>query len=93
MAAGRKKGRGARDAPKGAPGRAGSLSAQQAEQRAVKAVRLVRQGKSLTAAAKAAHSDPRTVKKYARAALRRRKGTYTTVPVDAIAPTHADTNS
>ena len=47
-------------------------------------MRLVRQGKSLTAAAKAAHSDPRTVKKYARVALRRREGRYAAVPVDRM---------
>ncbi len=70
-----------RGAPKGVPPRQQSA---EAERRAVKAVRLVRQGKSLTAAARTAHSDPRTVKKYARIALRRRDGTYTAVPVDQM---------
>ena len=83
MAAGRKKkratGRGARP---GAPRDSGR--AREAEQRAVKALRLLRQGKSLTAASRGAHSDPRTVKKYAKAALRRRQGVYSATPVDQM---------
>lgn len=48
----------------------------------MEAVRQMREGKSLTAAAKATHSDPRTVKKYAGKALRQRDGTYHPASID-----------
>ncbi len=76
-----KKGK-ARGASKGAPPPQRAPASAKAQRRAVKAVRLVRKGKSLTAAAKTVHADPRTVKKYARVALRRKEGTYRAVPVD-----------
>jgi hypothetical protein len=85
VAAGKKgKTRAARGASKGAPPPPRVSASAKAERRAVKAVRLVRQGKSLTAAAKAVHADPRTVKKYARVALRRKEGTYRAVTVDQM---------
>lgn len=54
-----------------------------AMQRAVKALSHVRKGKSLTSAARLAHTSASTVLKYAGGALRKANGVYVAQPVDS----------
>lgn len=57
-----------------------------ARRRALKVVnQMRRKGRSMTAASRAAHTDPRTVKKYAHEALRQLQGHYRAVRVDQMA--------
>lgn len=84
MAGGKQPQRGVRGDPTGRPPHPRSAPSLRAERRAVGALRLMRQGKSLTAAARAVGSDPRTVRKYVGKALRHREGIYHPIPVDRM---------
>lgn len=58
--------------------------AARAERRAVEALRLMREGKSLTAAARTAKTDPRTLKKYGAEAIRQEDLFYAPTPTDRL---------
>lgn len=57
-------------------------SSVKAERRALDALRRMRQGKSLTRAARAAHTTPETVKRYERGVVKRKKRLYVAEPFD-----------
>jgi len=56
----------------------------EAERRAVRALSLMRKGLSRAQAAKRAGTTPKTIQKYAKPAIRKRKGVYQAVPVDRM---------
>ena len=68
----------------GRPVRPSSQASKEAERRAVRAVSLMRKGLSRKKAAARAGTTPRTIQKYARAAIRRHEGTYHALPTDQM---------
>jgi hypothetical protein len=59
-------------------------ASREAERRAIRAVSLMRQGLSRAKAATRAKTTPRTMQKYARAAIRKREGAYHALPADQM---------
>jgi transposase len=66
------------------PAHGSSQASKEAERRAIRAVSLMRKGLSRKKAATRAGTTPRTMQKYARAAIRRREGIYHALPADQM---------